>query len=438
MWELQKFGLPHNIMKDLNTMFKRDNDGTNAMKTFDDELPTNLEVAMDTAAEYTGISIRNQFAPSPGEIQKTTRAIRRERCVKIYARDFFFINYTNIYVDSALTNNAEECLPTLLKIHRGLIKWTIGNVCICISCDQQMTHFFSIAIAKYSELYPQLNQIVYFQAFWHGFMLHNSDVLNDFIKELMQSFSVVSGAVPKTHDCKDIWQTLDNDIMVGFEFSIRNLWFKYFLECKPAASQLLAAYKNDISRLHDGNYDAETILSREMNFEKKIGKLFLNFIDKIDAIEWTNFYEIVSMYFTGTDGVRVNEKEFRAKCGRCFDFLFPMGNRHNYIAQGLQKEAMRTLLKIRGDDIALDQLFGLQVFVNSSRLGHSSATDEFFEREGIKSAKCLARSMHTSRSFATMSEIFCDQTRRKGSKVSFIRSLAFSVPAATNNGDICS
>ena len=71
-----------------------------------------------------------------------------------------------------------------------LAKYTEGNVCIPISCDQQMTHYFTIAIAVYACRHPQLDTILFFQALWHGNCLHQSDVLNDFLKDMMLAITL--------------------------------------------------------------------------------------------------------------------------------------------------------------------------------------------------------------------------------------------------------
>jgi hypothetical protein len=191
MWLRQSFGIPHNIMKDLNKQFKRGEDGNNFMKKSDDALSPISENLADTAREYCGMSIRNEFAPSPNEKKMTSRTLRRGRDVQDIIEAYHLVKYVSIYIDGALTNNEKECLPTLLKIHRGLAKYTAGNVCIPISCDQQMTHFFTIAIAMYAYVHPQLNTILYFPALWHGCCLHHSNVLNDFLKDMMLAITLV-------------------------------------------------------------------------------------------------------------------------------------------------------------------------------------------------------------------------------------------------------
>ena len=101
---------------------------------------------------------------------------------------------------------------------------------------------------------------------------------------------------------------------------------------------------------------------------------------------------------------------------------------------GLQLEDRRSHLNEEGNEIALCHLNCMQVIVNPKSLGHSKATDEFFESTGIKGTKQLDRRTHKATNFESMSQEFMDYGRRRESKESFESFVSSTTSPRINEG----
>ena len=115
--------------------------------------------------------------------------------------------------------------------------------------------------------------------------------------------------------------------------------------------------------------------------------------------------------------------------------MYPFGNRFNFVAQGMQYEALRVFLRTKRLTMAIEQFEILQIGMNPDRPGHARTTDECFESDGVKKLKQENKSAKKKKTFQDMTQSFMDDTRSTISQSEFDRRSRFRIPHSENIGE---